>query len=366
MDISDIYRILPHRYTDALDRLADFYLPDVESSGNRLADAMERIAEHMGAFVKSDGDRTLNALEAIVDVVVDGKKHETATLNDISSLMSGSEEKFVISLTEDIDAGSVDSAITVPAGKRAIIDLNGHEITGKNVLLNVEGGEAIVRNGSFNSNGKTIRVSGGGKLTVEDAEITSTRSNGVNLTDAGTSFTFNSGKIRAQEFGVIITFGSEFVMNGGIVEGVDNCAIGGNGTDGQGNITMTINGGTLVGHIKTEGYIACGIYHPNSGTLNFNGGEIISDGCGICMRGGTVNLNGGKIKAKGEFGVDGMVGDSRVVVGPYAVVYDESAKYPAVDTMELNIAKGANLYGTDGDLQILLSDGATANINDRR
>jgi hypothetical protein len=40
------------------------------------------------------------------------------------------------------------------------------------------------------------------------------------------------------------------------------------------------------------------------------------------MRGGTVNLNGGSIVATGESGVAGKVGDSRVVVGPYAVVYD--------------------------------------------
>ena len=85
------------------------------------------------------------------------------------------------------------------------------------------------------------------------------------------------------------------------------------------------------------------------------------------MRGGTVNLNEGTtIIATGETGVKGKVGDSRVVVGPYAVVYDANSNYPAMDTLELNIASNVTLQGTDGDIDILLADGASANINDAR
>ena len=98
-----------------------------------------------------------------------------------------------------------------------------------------------------------------------------------------------------------------------------------------------------------------------------NGGEIISDGCGICMRGGQVNIGANaKITANGATGVTGKVGDSRVVVGPYAIVYDANSKYPAVNTLELNIADGAQLVGTDGDIDVLLAEGYTANINDNR
>ena len=96
-----------------------------------------------------------------------------------------------------------------------------------------------------------------------------------------------------------------------------------------------------------------------------NGGEIVSDGCGICMRGGTVNLNGGSIIANGASGVTGKVGDSRVVVGPYAVVYDAQSKYPAVATLELNIAEDMILQGTDGDIQIVEST-YEPNITDNR
>ena len=103
-----------------------------------------------------------------------------------------------------------------------------------------------------------------------------------------------------------------------------------------------------------------------------NGGEIISDGCGICHRGGTVNLNGGSITANGATGVLGKVGDSRVVVGPYAVVYDAQSKYPAVDSMQLNIAAGMEMVSTDGAenehkyVDVLLGEGYEAHINDER
>lgn len=97
-----------------------------------------------------------------------------------------------------------------------------------------------------------------------------------------------------------------------------------------------------------------------------NGGEVISDGAGLVMRGGKVTLNGGKIIANGATGVTGKVGDSRVVVGPYAVVYDANSKYPAMDTLELVIGKDMVLEGTDGDLQTILMEGVEAKITDNR
>lgn len=365
MDISDIYRILPRRYTDTLDRLADSYLPDIPATGNRLADATERIATYLGATVHPTGDRTLDALDAIVSVIVDGKEHQTEDLEDIQTIME-TEDKFVAVMSEDINVGAMGVALNVPDGKKVTLDMNGHTLKGTKILLQIDGGEAVVRNGKVDGVGRSVVVRNGGKLVLEDAQIVSTGDVAVSCDGVGTSFTMNSGRIDAQEFGVLVTNTAEFVMNGGYIEGYDNCAIGGNGSPGQGETVMTINGGTLIGHIQTAGYIACGIYSPNIGVVNFNGGEIISDGCGICMRGGQVNLNGGKITAKGASGVLGKVGDSRIVVGPCAVVYDETAKYPAVASMELNIAKGALLHGTDGDLQVLLSAGAEANINDLR
>ena len=85
------------------------------------------------------------------------------------------------------------------------------------------------------------------------------------------------------------------------------------------------------------------------------------------MRGGQVNIGANAvITANGAAGTKGKVGDSRVVVGPYAIVYDANSKYPAMDSLELNIANGAQLSGTDGDIDVILADGVQANINDAR
>lgn len=157
-------------------------------------------------------------------------------------------------------------------------------------------------------------------------------------------------------------------MNGGEIECTDNCPIQGNGSSGQGDINVVMNGGKLVAHITSNGYTACAVYMPNAGKFTMNGGEIVSDGAGLVMRAGEVELNGGSIVANGASGVRGKVGDSRVVVGPYAVVYDESAKYPGIANgpFQLTIGKDMVLQGTDGDIETLLSAGATANIIDNR
>ena len=59
-------------------------------------------------------------------------------------------------------------------------------------------------------------------------------------------------------------------VNGGVIEADDNAVVAGNGTKGYGGTEIDINGGTLIGHIETGGYIACGIYHPQSGMLNIS------------------------------------------------------------------------------------------------
>jgi len=132
-----------------------------------------------------------------------------------------------------------------------------------------------------------------------------------------------------------------------------------------------MNGGKLTAHIQSNGYTACGVYMPNNGKFVMNGGEIVSEGAGIVMRAGEVELNGGSITANGASGVLGKVGDSKVTVGPYAVVYDEKAAYPGLQTgdFKLTIGKDMVLQGTDGDISILMPDGkdiSEANIIDNR
>lgn len=238
---------------------------------------------------------------------------------------------------------SIDNSFSIPAEKKVVLDLGGN-------TLNVAGSDVIVS----------------GELVIEGNGNVQAKTWGLSAIGSGAKITVNGGNFTAREGALVAQKGAALEINGGTFECTDNCPIMGQGTAGNGNVNIVMNGGQLIAHITSAGYIAAGVYMPNDGSFTMNGGEIISDGAGIVMRGGQVNLNGGSIAANGASGVKGMVGDSRVVVGPYAVVYDQTAHYPAVNSLELNIGKDMVLNGTDGDISVLVDDGVTANITDNR
>lgn len=297
-----------------------------------------------------------------------GKSAVVSDTTSLKTMIANDEPEVEITLNDDL---AISEYLTIPAGKKVTLNLDGNSIGSSGTALFVDGGEVVLNNGNVaSSNGTAISVENGGSITVNNANVNSTRGNGIAATES--TIVMNSGSVTAQEAGLLGMKNSNIEINGGTITGIDNGPVMGNGSpagsDNDGtNMNVVMNGGKLVAHIQSPGYIACGVYVPNSGSFTMNGGEIISDGCGICMRGGQVNIGANaKIIAKGATGVKGKVGDSRVVVGPYAIVYDANSKYPAMDTLELNIADGAQLTGTDGDVDVILADGISANIHDNR
>ena len=308
------------------------------------------------------------SIPTVDSILYGGKSAVVSDLAGLSAMLANDNAEVDVVLSDDV---ALTSIVTVPAGKKLNLDLGGNSLSASGIALNVNGGQAVISNGSVSSSANTtISVSNGGTVTIDGADISSARSNAIAAREA--TIVVNSGTVTSQEAGLLGMKDSNIIINGGVIEGIDNGPVMGNGSaagtanDGT-NMNVVMNGGKLIAHIQSAGYIACGVYVPNSGSFTMNGGEIESDGCGICMRGGTVNIGANaKITATGASGVLGKVGDSRVVVGPYAIVYDANSKYPAMDTLELNIADGAQLVGTDGDLSVILADGVEANINDNR
>ena len=269
------------------------------------------------------------------------------------AVLANSEPEVEITLSENVVA---DAAIEIPAGKAVTMNLNGNKIDMGAQRLTVFG-DLTVSDGAIEGTGRTLVIGSNGNLTVDGADIVSTRDCAISASGNGANVVVNSGSVTAQEVPVLVTSGASATINGGHLTGLDNFAIGGNGTAGQGDTHVIINGGVIEGKIQSAGYTAAAIYWPNSGTLDINGGTIISEGAGIVQRGGTVNLNSGTVvTANGPAGFVGKVGDSRVVVGSYAVVFDKNSKYPAMDSMALNIASDVVLTGTDGDIQVLPED----------
>ena len=306
--------------------------------------------------------------ETLDRILYGRKKSVVANVEGLKAMIANDEPEVTVVLNEDLATATM---IAVPAGKKVTLDLGGNTMsaTGNTIPLYANGGEIVIKNGSVSADASAVITRNGGSVVIDGANITSSGSNAISATDG--SVVVNSGNIQSQEAGIAGFRDSVVTINGGTIVGIDNCPMMGNGSaagsanDGT-NMNVIMNGGTLIAHIQSAGYAACGVYVPNSGSFTMNGGEIISDGAGLVMRGGKVTLNGGKITANGAAGAVGKVGDSRVVVGSYAVVYDANSKYPAMDTLELVIGKDMVLEGTDGDVQTILADGVEANIYDNR
>lgn len=271
-----------------------------------------------------------------------------ATLADVKRAFATTGDVINVQLTDDMAA---DDNLIVPAGKTAKIDLNGQTLDMGNNMLYTYGDVEISGDGELESNTWAI-VANGGNVTIDGGKIVSTGETAISAQN-GSTVVMNDGEIEAQEFGILGTVGATITVKGGTIKGIDNCAVGGNGTAGQGGTTINIEGGTFIGNITSPGYEACTIYHPNEGVLNISGGEIIANGgAGIVMRGGELNMTGGTITVNAEPGTKGWVGDKKTKMNASGIIYDYHAAYPAKDTLKVYVGSEVVIHGVDADVQI--------------
>ena len=142
-------------------------------------------------------------------------------------------------------------------------------------------------------NGQTITVANG----LEEPFIVN-RLGVLTVTDGATGGTIDASNVM---LGIKMTDVSdmaaqgvaELIVNGGTIKGKDY-GISGNGTDGRGNTKVTINGGSIIASKGT------GIYNPQTGDLNINGGYIEGLESAVEVRSGNLNMSvtGGELVAK--------------------------------------------------------------------
>lgn len=295
----------------------------------------------------SEGSFTItDATEPTEDSVAEtGGIYYKSVQNAINAAEGGATVTLVENTTENL---------TVSEGQNVVLDLNGNTLSGNTnaPTVTVNGGKLSVEDntaasapsvdgsykvsyasGSITGTQDAVVIFNNGSFTLESGTLVSTKDCGVyaGAKNSGTgTAVINGGYIQAREYGVgVMMEGSSVTVNGGVIEADDNAAVAGNGTDGVGGTTINISGGTLISHIESGGYIACGIYHPQSGTLNVSGGTIYADGgVGILMRAGSANITGGEIIATGNG--SGKVGDSTVLNGHYGILFDTSSNYPGM------------------------------------
>ena len=320
---------------------------------------------------------TVSAIPAEQAVVSVGAKNYKTLAAAINAAQTGD----TVVLKQDVT-----ESVTVPAGKDITLDLVGKNIsndaTNKNAVtaegkLTVKDSTATaapVVNDDHTVTYTSGKITGanlglcainGGEIILESGSVECTGNMGVyaqgNFTPSGAAqnskITVKGGYILAQECAASAQGnGATLDIQGGVLQAKDNAVISGNGTKNDkkdcGGTTINISGGTMIGGIQTPNFIACGVYHPQRGTLNITGGKFqITNGVGVLVRAGSANITGGEIITTGS--VNGKVGDSQIIEGCFGVVYDTVSKYPgAADADKIAVGGDAKIVTDDGNAPI--------------
>ena len=287
--------------------------------------------------------------------VVGGLKYEMAS-TAISKAPAGS----TVILLSDCEEGNLGPSVS----KNVTIDLNGKNLVFQSITVDIHGNLTIKDSGNGGTYNGTyvdysVRVKRGSVFNLESGTLTNSSthpktSNVVVWVEGGTAkkpaastANIKGGKIETKGTPVFVRDpGATVNVSGGDLVGSGLACIAGNGTKGQGGTTINVSGGTLTANAADKASAACGIYHPNEGTLNITGGTInVADGVGVLMRGGEMTMTGGEINATGDATRTGSVGDNNNNIGVSGVIFDRDANYPAVATTKIKIK-------IDGDAKV--------------
>lgn len=302
-----------------------------------------------------------------------------------------------------------------------VLDLNGHKLNAEGIVIDRSG--RVLPSSELQETRFILKDSEYKAVTFDSGTTTVTNTNDGCLTlekgvqvRGGAKLLFESGVIDGENctYPVVMAYGdqtgtssvnSEAYVNNGYIKGLEGCAsvygkgatvyvdgtqgmeydgytygcndgcpvltckdnapVSGNGTHNAkvnyGGTNITVGKSVIVGNIKTASYVACGIYHPQSGVLTIKDGAQIyaNGGVGVLMRGGTLNMTGGEIIASGDKDLTGKVGDARVVVPTSGIVFDDCAGY--YDHSNVSVAvSGGTVTGSHSAVDVVKGE-ASAN-----
>lgn len=321
------------------------------------------------AYVNTDGGREVFEHEGTYYVgkfkaqVEGGLKYETA-LTAINEAPAGS----TVVLLKDCSAIGSGPDIR----KNVTLDLNGKNLIFRSMTV-AKGGNLTIKDsgsgGTYSGTGAnySVYVKQGGVFNLESGTLTNTSnangtSNVVVRVEGGTATNpaastanIKGGKIESKGTPVFVRDpGATVNVSGGELKGSGLACIAGNGSEGMGGTTINVSGGTLTAKPYDDTSAACGIYHPNEGTLTITGGTInVNNGVGILMRGGEMTMTGGEINATGDATRTGSVGDTNQKIGVSGVIFDRDANYPAVATTSIKIDGEAKVNGAKAAVELI-------------
>lgn len=292
-----------------------------------------------------------------------GLKYETA-LTAINKAPAGSTVVLLKDCSESGRAPEVTKNVT--------LDLNGKNLTFSYITVS-KGGNLTIKDsgngGTYTGTGAnySVYVKRGGIFNLESGTLTNSStangtSNVVVRVEGGTAATpvastanIKGGKIETKGTPVFVRDpGATVNVSGGDLVGSGLACIAGNGSEGMGGTTINVSGGTLTAKPYDDTSAACGIYHPNEGTLNITGGTInVADGVGVLMRGGEMTMTGGEINATGDATRTGSVGDTNQKIGVSGVIFDRDANYPYAATTSIKIDDDAKVSGAKAAVELI-------------
>ena len=229
------------------------------------------------------------------------------------------------------------------------LDLNGKTITSAEIvftLSDAHGVEVTIQNGTIDATASVIyaqNVVENCKVTFEKVNMTvntnsydaiwfsyntgagnviefvgsslqtKARAYGINVKD--TEIVLTDSEVHSETHAIALFSGARLSVNGTSNVVSDNAnAIANNGSEGNSDTEIIINGGTISGVV--------GIYHPGAGTLTIKGGTISGKGSAVEMRNGTLIVTGGALTASSEFatkaeGSGSSVSGAVIAISPY-------------------------------------------------
>lgn len=296
--------------------------------------------------------------------VVGGLKYEMAS-TAISKAPAGS----TVILLNDCEERNLGPSVS----KNVTIDLNGKNLVFQSITVDIHGNLTIKDSGNGGTYNGTyvdysVRVKRGSVFNLESGTLTNSSthpktSNVVVWVEGGTAkkpaastANIKGGKIETKGTPVFVRDpGATVNVSGGELVGSGLACIAGNGTKGQGGTTINVSGGTLTAKPYDATSAACGIYHPNEGTLTITGGTInVNNGVGVLMRGGEMTMTGGEINATGDDATrTGSVGDANQKIGVSGVIFDRDANYPYAASTSIKIDGEAKVSGAKAAVELI-------------
>ena len=303
--------------------------------------------KYAGSY-ESGSDKVTNAENEGVVSSGNGEAGSPFVIDDLETLVSinefGDGQHFRLGADIQLEKALVinTSNITLDLNNHSISAPNGNGIYVVGGSLTINGTGAVTSENGFAFrvfNEGTATLNGGNYYSRNESAVgvgSATAEGGKNIDYSGGTLIINDCTVEAQEYGVGVWGDGHLVINGGTFTAHDNTVIGTNGTGYDTSVkpyaeySIEINGGTFNANIESSGYIACGIYAANAGSVVLRGGTFnINGGVGILVRGGSLDLRNADIINNHIDGLEeGCVGDATTLISDNPIVVDYSSKYP--------------------------------------